>query len=311
MARRPFQVLPFTLSELFVLLFFVLGLALAHETRRRGEAERERATQAEALAELEQAVETLGVENVRTIAAVIAPRGDSIPDDFRELVRRVEQQEGWRPEVERQLREAGQDSARVARTPTGELIRELAETNRALNERTERLAELAGLAGLEEELHAGAAGLEANGLSPAERVLAETERLDRENRELRAQLANLMRRSGGTGVDHPPCWADADGRIEYAFEATLHTGRVDLRPVWPSHRDRDARGIPGMTVAAGQWMTFAEFRRRAEPILRWSRQQEPSCRHFVRIRDRVDGGKEAFKTGLLTVEDYFYKLLVD
>ena len=66
-----------------------------------------------------------------------------------------------------------------------------------------------------------------------------------------------------------------------------------------------------MTAAAGQGLTYAELRRRALPILRWSQRQDPPCRHFVRILDRVDGGKNAFKAGMLTVEGYFYKLLVD
>jgi hypothetical protein len=66
-----------------------------------------------------------------------------------------------------------------------------------------------------------------------------------------------------------------------------------------------------MREVAGQGLTYHEFSRRALPILRWSQRQEPGCRHFVRILDRVDGGKDAFKAGLLTVERYFYKLLVD
>jgi len=320
MSHRPFQVLPFTLTELFVLLFFVLALALANETRKRGEAEREQAA-------LQAAVAPLGIETVRAVAAAVE-RDDSIPDDFQELVRRAAEPEGWRREVQRQLREAGRDSAWVANAATTELVRELtgvnrelAAENRGLEEATreveDRVERLERFAGLREDAAKAGVSTEERLLDESERLLDETERLDRENRDLRAQVANLVRRtgagdgSGGTGVDHPPCWADAEGRIEYAFEATLHTTRVDLRPIWPPHRDRDAREILGMREVAGQGLTYHEFSRRALPILRWSQRQEPGCRHFVRILDRVDGGKDAFKAGLLTVERYFYKLLVD
>ena len=327
MSHRPFQVLPFTLTELFVLLFFVLALALANETRKRGEAEREQAA-------LEAAVAPLGIETVRSLAAAVE-RDDSIPDDFQELVRRAAERENWRLQVERQLREAGRDSTRLADAPPAELVRELTEVNRELAaenreleeatwEVEDRVERLERFAGLREDAAEAGVSTEERLLEERERLLHETERmrdeaermrteaerLDRENRDLRAQVANLVGRAG-TGMDHPPCWADPDGRIEYAFEATLHTSRVDLRPVWPPHRDRDARQIPGMATAAGQGLSYPELGRRALPILRWSQQQEPSCRHFVRVLDRVDGGKDAFKEGLLTVERYFYKLLLD
>jgi hypothetical protein len=63
-------------------------------------------------------------------------------------------------------------------------------------------------------------------------------------------------------------------------------------------------GLPGMGLS------YSDFSIRAAPIFQWSQAQDPHCRHFVRILDRVEGGKDAFIAGLLTVERFFYKYFV-
>lgn len=140
-----------------------------------------------------------------------------------------------------------------------------------------------------------------------------TERIEQlldSNRNLRGQLANLQRRAG-SGLDHPPCWADERGRPEYAFRITLRDGTVDVEPIWPPHREDDARRTPGMTAAPGTVLTLADFERRAAPIFAWSRRQDPECRHMVRVVDRVPADeKDVFIDELLAVERYFYKYLV-
>jgi hypothetical protein len=288
MSRRA-QILPFTLSELFALLFFALALALAHQSLRRQQLE-ERAQA------MEEAVRPLGVAQTRALAQLLVQQDGAIPEDFLELVRRVERAQEVRPLLESALRQAGVDSAVVAHSTTEELLDKLARMQQEAESRAQALAQVAGLDG--------------NGADAIAQLTREKETFEQQARDLGGQVAYLRGRVG-SGVDHPPCWSDPSGRIEYAFEARIHTGHVDLIAIWPSYREAAARGIPGMRDAPGTNLTYAEFSRRAAPIYDWSREQTPECRHFVRIVDRVTGGKDPFKHGLLTVERFFYKLLVD
>jgi hypothetical protein len=286
---RRAQVLPFTLSELFALLFFALALALAYQTLKRQQLEEEARA-------LEEAVRPLGVAQTRAVAQLLAQQGGAIPEDFQELVRRVERSQEVRPQLESALRAAGVDSSTIAHATTQELLEALVRRQQDAAARADALTQ--------------AAGLDGDGAAALERAAEQRAAAERENRELRGQVAYLSRRAG-TGMDHPPCWADEHGRPEYAYEARIHTHHVDLIAVWPPHRAVDARSTPGMLDAPGTGLGYAEFSRRALPVFQWSRAQDPQCRHFVRIVDRVEGGKEPFKHGLLTVERYFYKLLVD
>jgi hypothetical protein len=139
-------------------------------------------------------------------------------------------------------------------------------------------------------------------------VVASAELLD-DNRNLRGQLLNLQQRMGAGGRDYPPCWADSVGGIEYIYSVVLMEDRLSVRPIWPPHREADVDAIPGARSLIGEDWTRSEFRGRAQPILDWSRRQDPECRHFVRIADRIPSDKAAFKAQLLLVEDYFYKYL--
>lgn len=292
MSRRRRQVLPFTLTELFVLLFFALALALVREMRERRAAE-EAATENEVLA---AAARPLGPEGMRELTRILVRGGEDFPDDFRELTREIRERDRARRDLRSHLREAGLDSGYVDTASTPALV----DSARALHDRAR------------EEADALAA---ASDLSGEERsiVRAMTDSLAdlaRDRRALQGQVGYLRARIGN-GLDHPPCWADESGEIEYAFEVTLRTSTVALRPIWPGHRRADAERIPGMLDAAGPRLDYDEFARRALPIFAWSRRQRPECRHFVVVVDSVAGGKEAYKHGLSTVERFFYKRLAN
>lgn len=129
-------------------------------------------------------------------------------------------------------------------------------------------------------------------------------------------LVSIVSPFRGQG-DYPPCWADYDEteqRIIHAFQVTLFSDMVRLRPSWTSDYEDDARSVTGLLrlAEAGQ-LEYGEFRRLAQPVLEWSDRQDPPCRHYVAIHDSVSGGdeKETFKANLLTVEGYFYKHLVN
>ena len=154
-------------------------------------------------------------------------------------------------------------------------------------------------------------GLEADPRRAVEALLQAADRAKRNERDLEGRVAYLSMRLDacrGTGLDHPPCWADpASGAIEYLFRITIHEDGLQVEPAWPPRREADLRALPGAEAMVGRRLSTAEFRRLARPILDWSKAR--GCRHFVRIHDEPATSKRAFKQGLLTIEAYFYKLL--
>jgi hypothetical protein len=300
MSRRSAQVLPFTLSELFVLLFFALALTLVWQSNARAEAEQEAVDLRQILDVAESA---LGPAGVRELVSLMAAAEKTVPDDFMVLVRDIREQSQARASLQSHLREIGVDSITVDSASTQTLVRILADRQVEAEGRADQLA----------------AALQRTGANGSG-ILACTSDLADRDRELalvrndvtnaRNQAQACFRRIGN-GLDHPPCWADSAGRPEYAFTVTLQTSTVSIAPAWPAHRAGDAERTPGITAAIGSQMSYGEFSRRALPVFEWSTRQTPECRHFVRIVDQVDGGKDPFKQNLLTVERFFYKLLAN
>lgn len=131
----------------------------------------------------------------------------------------------------------------------------------------------------------------------------------KENADLRGQMANIRTRlSGmGRGLDHPPCWADETGRIEYLFTVELRPGLIAVAPAWPARRGADAARLPGVQELLASPLTFEKFRSGARPIFELSKRQDPECRHFVIIKNSIDTRREADQARW-TVEEFFYKL---
>lgn len=131
----------------------------------------------------------------------------------------------------------------------------------------------------------------------------------KENADLRGQMANIRTRlSGmGRGLDHPPCWADETGRIEYLFNVELKPGSVTVTPAWPARRGADAARLPGVEELLTSPLTYEKFRTSARPIFELSKRQDPECRHFVIIKNSIDGRREADQARWM-VEEFFYKL---
>ena len=280
------QILPFTLTELFVLLFFALALALAQESRDRQQAQEEAGENRE----LASAMRGLGAEQASALIRIIQAGAESVPEDFQELKRMVEEQVAIRTGAAPLLKAAGMDSAFVDTASLGSLLDSLQSAYEQGRSRYEILSQ--ALASNDDNQSA-LVGL-------ADSIT----RLTQANQDLTGQIINIR-----NGLDHPPCWADEAGEIEYAFRVILRTEEVTVRPIWPEHRTDDARAIPGMISAAGEAISYEEFSRRVLPIFAWSTRQNPECRHFVAILDSVAGGKEPFKQGLFTVERFFYKRL--
>lgn len=143
-------------------------------------------------------------------------------------------------------------------------------------------------------------GLEASGKG-VEAVL-------KENADLRGQMANMRNRFNavGRGLDHPPCWADEAGNIEYLFNVELRQGVAIVTPAWPERRRQDAERLPGVAELIGAPANVERFRTSARPILDISKRQDPECRHFVVLNNTIESRRDADQARWM-VEEFFYK----
>lgn len=130
----------------------------------------------------------------------------------------------------------------------------------------------------------------------------------KENADLRGQMANMRNRFNavGRGLDHPPCWADEAGNIEYLFNVELRQGVAIVTPAWPEHRRQDAEKLPGVAELTTKPVNAERFRTASRPILNISKRQDPECRHFVVLNNTIESRREADQARWM-VEEFFYK----
>lgn len=130
----------------------------------------------------------------------------------------------------------------------------------------------------------------------------------KENADLRGQMANMRNRFNavGRGLDHPPCWADEAGNIEYLFNVELRQGVAIVTPAWPERRRQDAERLPGVAELIAAPANAERFRRSSRPILDISKRQDPECRHFVVLNNMIESRREADQARWM-VEEFFYK----
>jgi hypothetical protein len=126
---------------------------------------------------------------------------------------------------------------------------------------------------------------------------------------LKGQNANLRQRLGdeGNGLDHPPCWADEDGNIQFVYQVTIHENYLLVNRAWPDALQGRVDGMPFITDALGQYADKRAFWKATNELYQDSVTKE--CRHFVKIVDEADS-KDSFKSYLIAIERHFYKLLL-
>jgi hypothetical protein len=131
----------------------------------------------------------------------------------------------------------------------------------------------------------------------------------KENSDLRGQMANIRKRftAVGRGLDHPACWADEAGNIEYLFNVELRQGVTIVSPAWPERRRQDAEKLPGVSELTAGPVSAERFRSAARPILDISKRQDPECRHYVIINNTIETRREADQARWM-VEGFFYKI---
>lgn len=134
--------------------------------------------------------------------------------------------------------------------------------------------------------------------------------LKAENQKLRGQIQYLSNQGLLRGLDHPPCWTDGNGKIEYLFTVETRPDGFITTKAWPANREKDARLLPNIDQALVAGPTKpGTFSSTMQPILDWSKSQDPECRHFVYLTTTVADGDARDKVRK-TVESFFYKLEV-
>ena len=130
----------------------------------------------------------------------------------------------------------------------------------------------------------------------------------KENADLRGQMANIRNRFNavGRGLDHPPCWADEAGNIEYLFNVELRQGVAIVTPAWPERRRQDAERLPGIAELTAGPVNAERFRAASRPILDIAKRQDPECRHYVILNNTIESRREADQARWM-VEEFFYK----
>jgi hypothetical protein len=131
---------------------------------------------------------------------------------------------------------------------------------------------------------------------------------EKDNKDLRGQIAFLTARSGGKGGrDYPPCWAEeSTGKLQYLFAIDIRNEGLTIRAAWTEARDADAKLLPGIsTLVMHSPMTLGEFNAAMRGINQSSKTKR--CRHYVLLRNHVKD-LEVFNRYRYAVENYFYKL---
>lgn len=269
------EVLPMTLTEILVLLFFILALALAWQIQRYRNVPPEAAE---------------AIDNV-VRAGVQLPPADGWTEIFI-CLEEASTRGGDEPPCSEALAQARRDLAGVASAfgidTAGVTTTEMADSLRRQVADAKALA-----ADAVRDL-----GGEADAVQTA---------------SLRDLI--IILRARGTHPPCWWQLVDQRQRIVFALDVVLRTDDITVRRRWPDVYDPKARQVTNLVELsnAGR-ISYDEFRELALPVLRWGQEQNPQCRHFVVVHDSVRGGedeKEDFKEALLTVESFFYKYLAN
>ena len=110
------------------------------------------------------------------------------------------------------------------------------------------------------------------------------------------------------GADFPPCWPrdDAVTKAEYLFDAEIKDAGIILISTdekYP-HRREDRKKLPLDHVVTDSVISLEDFLSQTKDIFEFSGTQE--CRHSVTIRDKTGNDKKLWKALKNAIEDRFY-----
>jgi hypothetical protein len=134
--------------------------------------------------------------------------------------------------------------------------------------------------------------------------------LRHQDADLRGQVAFLKNRLDARGGrDYPPCWADADGRVEFLLAIELRNDDVIAKPAWPSSRDAEARALPGMNDLIARPVAYTAWPQRVQGIVEAARKRDPECRYYVQLKSDITEAVKSDRARWM-VENDFYKVEV-
>lgn len=309
--RRNDQVFQLSLTELAFavafLLMLLLGWKVVDEERARREAE-DALAKAQRAGSVEQATRALDaartalVQEMRgaggadpdgaisRLVAGVEARAER--DRLKARVEDLEARLSALAELQRRLQAAASAPGDGGDGGAGDVVEALAVARAVREEARARLG------------HAPASG--AGGAVQAVKELAAAGERDRD--DLRGQVAFLKNRLAARGGrDYPPCWADADGKVQFLFAVEMRPDGLGLAPAWPASREAEARAIPGVADLLAHPVGYADFAARTHPVLDWSKRRDPECRHYVQLRSTLTDAVREDRARWL-VEDVFYKV---
>jgi len=134
------------------------------------------------------------------------------------------------------------------------------------------------------------------------------EKLTKDNADLRGQVAFFKNRlEARGGRDYPPCWADEAGKVEFLFSIELRSDVAIVARAWPERRAEAAAKLPGIDALLARPVALGAFPAAAQPILDWSKRQDPECRHYVQLKSVIADAVQSDRARLM-VENFFYKV---
>ena len=134
------------------------------------------------------------------------------------------------------------------------------------------------------------------------------ESIKKENSDLRGQVAFLKNRLDARGGrDYPPCWADETGQVEYLFSVEVRPDFVAVSPAWPGRREAAAKELPGIDAILAEPHSNQAFVNKIQAIFNWSKNQNPECRHYVKLKSSISDAVQSDRARLM-VENFFYKM---
>lgn len=132
--------------------------------------------------------------------------------------------------------------------------------------------------------------------------------MKKENSDLRGQVAFLKNRLDARGGrDYPPCWADETGKVEFLFAIEVRPDSVAITPAWPPRRETSAKALPDIDVILAGPHSNQAFVSKIQGIFKWSKSQDPECRHYVQLKSTISDAVQSDRARLM-VENFFYKV---
>ena len=268
-------VLGLTMAEIVILVIFVLLLVLGAS-----------------LALKERENETLKKRN-----EMLRAGATELAEETRQRLARIEKEVTQLRELREDLESARPDG--LPERPLPEIFRELvlvrdAVVDSGISPTPDSIRQaLADAAAIKEELLASA---------------GQNKLLERQNENLKTKMTDLLRqaRSGGRGLDHPPCWATPDGKAEYIFDISLTRRGLIVRERELPHRAIERAKLPIADLALDDELIPKNFLGMTEPLFRWSVDNE--CRFVVRAFDSTaPTEKTIYKRHMRVLEQRFYK----